>query len=231
MDSSRFDSLARLIVGAAPRRTIGRALLGAALGAVGLPTWLELGGAAAACVKLDKRCAKGDRCCGGARCKHGTCRCRPGLGNCGGKCVDRQTSTAHCGACDNRCGANEICDDGGCVCQLGTTCGTACVDLETDPDHCGACGIACASGECVHGACTCDPFNNQCPSEVDGQCTCGAIVAEEFQAACVDRNSACDLDKPCDSNDDCPLGSVCLRGCSDPPDPQPNRCSKPCIPV
>jgi hypothetical protein len=141
---------------------------------------------------------------------------------CGGKCGD--------------CRHGKVCDGGVCVCPEGTElCGEQCADLLTDPDHCGACDTPSPTGDCRHGTFTCDPFNNTCPQDNDGtgQCTCGAVVATPFVAACVDRNSACDLDSPCFSDDDCPARSVCLRGCSDPPTPpdpnhNPNRCSKPC---
>jgi hypothetical protein len=94
------------------------------------------------------------------------------------------------------------------------------------------CDPPCPAGaRCLHGACTCDPFANACPHETDGQCGCGAVVSDEgFAAACVDRNSACDLDKPCDGHGDCPAGSVCLLGCADPGNPLgTNRCSNPCV--
>jgi hypothetical protein len=97
---------------------------------------------------------------------------------------------------------------------------------------CVPCSFSCSTGQrCVHGTCTCDQFNNTCPNEVDGQCTCAAFVSSPVQAGCTDRNSACDLDKPCDINDDCPVGSVCLLGCADPPATNPRRCSKPCTSV
>jgi hypothetical protein len=71
-------------------------------------------------------------------------------------------------------------------------------------------------------------------SEPGFRCGCGAIHTDPggpFKAACVDRNSACDLDKPCDGHADCPAGSVCLVGCKDLPDltgAEGRRCSTPC---
>lgn len=119
-----------------------------------------------------------------------------------------------------------------CKCTGRTeACGRKCVNLLTDPANCGQRGNRCASGECRHGTCTRDPFDNQCPESAEGQCTRAAVVAASFQAACADRFSARGPHRPCDSHTDCPRGSVCLRGCRDPLDQQPNRCSKPCIPV
>jgi hypothetical protein len=139
-----------------------------------------------------------------------------------GRCRLRGESCARGRRCCNlgnlRCTHDEV-----CTCRAGW--------LDCDRD--GSC--ECGSGSCLHGACTCDPFNNQCPMDADGmgRCTCGAAVrvGSEFVAACVDRNSACDMDKPCENHDDCPQGSVCLLGCADPPAPQPNRCSTPCTPA
>jgi hypothetical protein len=142
-------------------------------------------------------------------------------------------AAATCNRKGDRCGAGEgaCCKDLKC-CRNAAGAGR-CRSLGNDPINCGACGARCPAGAaCLHGTCTCDPFANLCPDEVNGQCTCGAVRAgEDFIAACVSRNSACDLDRPCEVNADCPLGSVCLLGCSDPPDPQPKRCSNPCIPV
>jgi len=136
-----------------------------------------------------------------------------------------------CNRKDDRCGPGH----GGCCsglrCCRGAQGGGRCRSLLNDPDNCGTCGARCPAGAaCLHGTCTCDPFANLCPDEGAGQCTCGAVrSAPDFVAACVSRNSACDLTRPCDSNADCPPRSVCLLGCADPS--QPKRCSNPCIPV
>lgn len=144
------------------------------------------------------------------------------------------SGAAACNRKGARCGRGEGgCCDGLRCCTNGRGDGR-CRALLNDPDNCGACGSRCPTGAtCVHGTCSCDPFNNQCPNEVDGQCTCGAVVsAGGFLAACADRNSACDLDRPCAGNADCPPRSVCLRGCREATDPDgPNRCSRPCVPV
>lgn len=130
-----------------------------------------------------------------------------------------------------RCCGGATCKRRRCACPNDeAACADKCVDPLTNPRHCGQCGLTCVSGQCLHGACMCDPFNNQCPTSVDGQCGCGAVqAAPDFQAACVDRLSACDLDRPCDDSGDCPAGSVCLLGCSDTGNPR--RCSTPCTPV
>ncbi|MFO0626193.1 MAG: hypothetical protein U0325_11305 [Polyangiales bacterium] len=37
--------------------------------------------------------------------------CGEGLRTCGGRCVSVATSAEHCGACDRRCGAGELCQN------------------------------------------------------------------------------------------------------------------------
>jgi len=211
MDASRFDALARAVTSTASRRAITGSLFAGSLMAL-----LGLSGQDDAVARRKRRSRNKRK----KRCKEpcGPCeRCQSG------KCQLLENGEP--------CGNNGICDDGECVCAQGA-CGDTCVDLLTDDQNCGQCNLACPSGQhCLHGTCTCDPFNNTCPNNIDGQCTCAAVVADEFTAACVDRNSACDLDRPCETNDDCPPRSVCLLGCADPPAPNPRRCSKPCIPV
>ena len=77
--------------------------------------------------------------------------------DCGDGCVDLDNDPQHCGACDNACDDDEVCDQGACatICGEGLTpCDGACVDLDVNPDHCGGCGVACLEGEvCVEGAC------------------------------------------------------------------------------
>jgi hypothetical protein len=208
MDASRFDALVRC--GFSRRATLGASLVG------GLAVLLDQVQDDVAARRKRKRNTKKRK----QRCQTpcGQCeRCQRGA------CLPLQDGEP--------CGNNGVCDGGECVCEK-AACGDVCVDLLNDDEHCGACNSPCPAGQrCLHGTCTCDPFNNTCPNNIDGQCTCGAVVADEFTAACVDRNSACDLDRPCDTHEDCPPDSVCLLGCADPPATNPRRCSKPCVAV
>ena len=65
--------------------------------------------------------------------------------------------------------------------------------------------------------------NNECPEIAESQCGCHTYVGAAVGGACVDPNDACDPERPCDSNDDCGPGSVCLDGC--------RHCSTPCKPA
>lgn len=47
--------------------------------------------------------ACGVACPAGVRCRFGACGCPTGTTECGTSCVDLQGSSAHCGACGNRC--------------------------------------------------------------------------------------------------------------------------------
>jgi hypothetical protein len=75
-------------------------------------------------------------------------------------CIDLQTDSRHCGACDAACAAGQVCVVGVCEgCAQGSdSCGGSCVDLQTDSANCGACGTVCGGGQsCVAGECQCDP--------------------------------------------------------------------------
>jgi hypothetical protein len=120
--------------------------------------------------------------------------CSGGQMQCGGACVDIQTSLAHCGGCDRACGTGQACSVGACTCSNGATaCGTSCVDLQTDKAHCGTCTTSCSADQsCVAGSC-------RCPT---GSTTCGT--------ACVDVQAS---DAHCGGcNMPCSGGSRCMAG-------------------
>ena len=117
----------------------------------------------------------------------------------------------------------------GKVCSAGECCATT-----NGPD---------GHGTCVNGACSCDATTtfaetNGCPVSADGRCGCHPYIGQSFpKGACADTLDACNLERGCDTNNDCPAGSFCLAGCQDhpnPPDPlghEGRRCSNPCIPA
>jgi hypothetical protein len=88
-------------------------------------------------------------------CDDGVCDCAAGLTRCGSSCVDLLGDSAFCGACDQRCDADEACSSGVCDCRSELMrCGAHCVDPASDANHCGECGLGCAEHEsCVVGVC------------------------------------------------------------------------------
>jgi hypothetical protein len=76
---------------------------------------------------------------------------------CDGACVALESDPAHCGACDQACRDDDVCDAGECrsSCSDGReACERACLDLEEDPRHCGTCDRACDGAErCIDGEC------------------------------------------------------------------------------
>lgn len=63
------------------------------------------------------------------------------------------------------CGEGQTCQNGTCMCMMGTLCSGSCVDTMSDAANCGSCGMACASGgACVDGSCVnpmCNPDTQQ----------------------------------------------------------------------
>ncbi len=145
--------------------------------------------------------------------------CKPLFGNCNenlcadGCEIDLKTDSNNCGACGNKCAANQDCVDGTCICPAGTTrCGDVCTDLSVDPDNCGICGNPCPGpvptrgrgGEVSHGS----------PSCSGGQCsyTCFAGFAD------CNRNivDGCEVDLGSDPTNCGGCGTKCNAGLSQP---------------
>jgi hypothetical protein len=119
------------------------------------------------CGGCDVAC-RSDQVCG-----HASCGCVSGNLDCDGKCVDPETSVAHCGASGDclgpnageACSIDAVCVQGACSskCPFGyLSCDGTCVDPETSHDHCGAtadclgpnAGQGCAPGDaCNAGVC------------------------------------------------------------------------------
>jgi len=84
---------------------------------------------------------------------------------CGDACVDLQTDSAHCGACEHACPTGARCSDGECQCAPGySLCEGECVDTALSSRHCGQCDQACEAGEgCFSGKCA-----SACPPSIHG---------------------------------------------------------------
>lgn len=85
------------------------------------------------------------------------------------------------------------------------------------------------NGECLNGACQCNPAANDCPQDNFAQCSCAMTISGE--SACCDSESCCDFDSTCDSNLDClQKGSVCTVCGFDEGGTPIYKCTNPCIP-
>ena len=118
-----------------------------------------------------------------------TAACSSGQTNCGGSCVDTQTSSQHCGKCNNPCSGGEICLNGKCgiyvvgspipldakaICTStgNSWCSSSCVDTQSNTQHCGKCNSPCASGQsCSSGKC--------------GMYIVGSIITPNSQTLCI----------------------------------------------
>jgi hypothetical protein len=175
MDGKQFHFLARVVVTGRSRRGLLGAFAGAALAG-----WLGLDRAGAKkCVRIGKRCERGDRCCGG-RCKKNKCRCPQGARVCGESCFP----VTCCSTAD--CGADEVCVEGACQ-----PCGACCT-----AEQCGA-GEACVGGTCQ----TCLADGTLCQSDAD----CCSGICDIYSNSCRIVRFGCNPDLP----NQCPNGLCC----------------------
>ena len=134
MERTRFDTLAVALGTGLSRRTVIRALAGAAAGAVMVPGAVR---GAGTCTPPGPRnfCNADSECCSTALCRNGACTCPAGTRPCG----------ATCAPADRDCG---------CLAAGQRRCGGRCVDRLRDPQNCGACGNVCRPGQtCSQGKC------------------------------------------------------------------------------
>ena len=121
-----------------------------------------------------------------------------GITLCGETCTNLETDVNHCGSCNTKCKAGELCKAGKCQlnCQDSQTeCNGSCVDTKTNASHCGSCGTSCKTGElCVNGSCAI-----QCK---DGQTDCSGT--------CVDTQTDINHCGSCGST--CNAGEACTAG-------------------
>lgn len=192
MDDRRFDAITKRLASTGSRRAALRLTGGGALAA--LLGRLGLEGAAAACVAAGKNCDKGEKCCAGAACKGGKCKCKEGLKDCGKTC--RQCcGPADCpsGVCtEGRCGDASCSDNVKNGTETDTDCGGSCAKC-ADGKGCagnGDCGTGfCSGGTCRTPTCT-DNARNGNETDVD----CGGGCPK-----CA-NGGLCRVDSDCASN-------------------------------
>jgi hypothetical protein len=219
MDPTRFDSLTRMFGAAAPRRALIMVSGGLFTRAWGPLTQ----GVAAGCKKAGKKCGK-KKCCSGARCRHGKCRCRKGWDECNGdkSCQNLSGDNTNCGACGNSCSARPgLCEPCGqpCAesCCIGGTCrllcdGECCADCFVESDS-GNPGKDCGTEACCPASQVCkknsNPADDRCcwPNEVclDGECCCdGCMGTKPCGGTCCPSVSCC-------NGQCCGAGQVCAQ--------------------
>ena len=121
--------------------------------------------------------------------------CPEPLLSCADACVDPQHDPAHCGGCDQACGAGLTCSEGACTVACGVdriVCGEACVDPSIDPAHCGGCDQPCAAeAACQAGTCvaSCDAPAADCGG------SCRNLDNDELHCGACD--SPCASGQPC----------------------------------
>lgn len=179
---------------------------------------------------LANGCESSDSSCGGRAdtCPNGVCRCGSGAvcsagsSCCSGACVNRQTSTTHCGVCGNGCGPNSTCEGGicGCMapfldcdmsqnalpgpdngCEVNSTTATRC-------DQCG--GPTCTAPDVCRADGTCG-----CPSgflDCDGFPGCEADIAL-VGPNCNGNADACDASGRCRCGASAACGTSNRNGC------------------
>ena len=160
-------------------------------------------------------------CGGGGGGGGGNQTCAAGQVDCGGTCLDPNSSTSHCGAsgtciggqAGTACDPGEYCSRGSCVVSCASTevvCDNTCVNPDSSNAHCGAAGnclganagASCASDHtCTAGSCVCS---------VAGRVDCGG--------ACIDPmtdEQHCGASSTCSGSAAgkvCGSGQRCLQG-------------------
>ena len=181
MDDSHFDQLARAFGALRTRRT-ALLLLG------GVAAAPALGTSDAEAKPKKKRKKK---------------PCKARWKKCGGKCVSLQTDDNNCGACGNRCPANQTCRAGQCETSLPPGC----------PDN----QVCNGNGRCRAGVCQPRPTcsgNGVTFRQGEGQC-CSENVS--CQAGTTGVDCTCmpgDVGNACLVNSDCETGSCIGYQCA-----------------
>ncbi|MDQ2655495.1 MAG: hypothetical protein M3Z20_20895 [Chloroflexota bacterium] len=189
MDAHHFASLIRDVTAPVSRRALARSLAG--LGLAGpLIVWLGLP-VTSARKRKKKRKRKNKK-----PCKHGATTCDKA-------CVDTRSNAAHCGGCNQPCGAGIVCFNG------------ACQDTTI-------CTPACAPGrECFAGACSClangecegreDPAGEWCVNNPPGRPDVGLCGCLEGFKVCAagERCSNCCSDLECQHANPGNAGIIC----------------------
>jgi hypothetical protein len=199
VEDIRFDTLAKVLGSHATRRLTLGALIGGALGRLGLheaEAKSSFGTCKPACSEC-RQCDKG-KCHkkhGRKHCTKGTCEptangtlCT-GIGDgicANGTCINPKTDEANCGTIGNACGPTQVCQEGRCfsvsICPATLT--TACPAGPTSTTICSSGGAGCF-----------------CTSSTEGNAVCAEVPT----------GAKCTTFTPCTSSVTCPTGQACVE--------------------
>lgn len=214
MDDRKFDQLAKMLAGAASRRSVLKGSAGAAV-AGALALFRGAGARAAAnnfviCHKPGTAAEKTMEVASSAVSGH------MGHGDRAGAC-----------ACpvDKVCGTgNELCCVGDQVCQGGTTCGCPAELPELCDSGSGLCGACCSDADCDDGIpCTIDACDrirgcqhtpDHAACQDDGN-VCTDQMCDPQNGGCIAVNNSA----ACDNGDACTVNDVCIEGVCSPGTP------------
>lgn len=204
MDSSRFDALARSVASRRMALRGGAALL-LAFGA-------SEEQAEAKCKPMGTKCGR-HKCCEGARCRRGRCRCKPDYALWAGVCCKDRFALANGPGLEALPGTEFCCDAAGVCsqdgdpahddcCQENETCiaGKCCCDGCRGTVICG--GVCCGSASCCNGVCC--GSDQVCAETAPGVRSC---VAD--QRDCL-SNAQCYPGETCWGGTCCTSGRMCL---------------------
>lgn len=205
MNPQVFDSVSRLLASRRGVVSVGSALF---LGLAGDPR-----DAQAKCRSLRARCGKRGKCCTGARCKGGRCRCKPNAPEWAGECCKNRFALANAQGLapipgtEFCCAAKRVCsldgdpehDD---CCQENETCidGKCCCDGCRGTVICG--GVCCGAASCCDGVCC--PGGQICAETAPGVRTCQSATRE-----CAD-DTQCYPGETCFGEICCTAGRMCM---------------------
>ncbi|MEZ4371778.1 MAG: hypothetical protein R3B07_13175 [Polyangiaceae bacterium] len=156
------------------------------------------------------------QCSGGTVCDGTSCvaSCTSGT-LCNQSCVDTNTSSSHCGGCNQAVGANQHCEAGQPKCDVGwADCngqpGDGCeVNTTNDAGHCGDCSTVCKPGaQCTASSCGCAPST---PKDCGAECRqcCGASDCSDGDPC---TENVCNAQGKCDFSSGCTSGTMCCSG-------------------
>lgn len=200
MNPRLFDTLARRL---ASRRVALRSGTALVLGMAQRGQLVEAG-----CKSVGGKCRR-KKCCTGARCKHGRCRCKTSSPEWAGVCCKDRFALANgpglqplpgtefCCAAEGVCAKDDDSAHDDC-CQENETClnGTCCCDGCRETVICG--GVCCSSASCCNGSC----------------CAGGQVCAETVPGirSCVPATRDCDVTADCYPGEECWGGTCCTSG-------------------